>query len=159
MESETADRTLDRQMRGRRFPVQSAALAVGVVFLIVGVLGFIPGITTDYDQMGFATFHSMAALFGVFKVSVLHNLVHLAFGVAGVVLSRTISWSHLFLIAGGLVYLVLFFYGLGVNQHSGSNFVPVNTADNWLHLGLAAGMVLLGFGLAPNSRKSSGKAP
>jgi preprotein translocase subunit Sss1 len=30
--------------------VQLAALVVGVVFLLVGVLGFVPGITTDYGS-------------------------------------------------------------------------------------------------------------
>ena len=69
-------------------PVQKAALAVGAVFLPVGVLGFVPGITTNYDQLTFAGHHSDAALLGIFNVSVLHNLVHLAFGVAGIALAR-----------------------------------------------------------------------
>ena len=69
-------------------PVQKNALAVGAVFLPVGVLGFVPGITTNYDQLTFAGHHSVAALLGIFNVSVLHNLVHLAFGVAGIALAR-----------------------------------------------------------------------
>jgi hypothetical protein len=60
----------------------------GAVFLAVGVLGFVPGITTHYDQLTFAGHHSDAALLGIFNVSVLHNLVHLAFGVAGIALAR-----------------------------------------------------------------------
>lgn len=44
----------------------------------MGVAGFVPGITTDYDRMTFANHHSGAMLLGVFVVSVLHNLVHLA---------------------------------------------------------------------------------
>ncbi|MGW0562298.1 DUF4383 domain-containing protein, partial [Streptomyces sp. NPDC003016] len=58
-----------------RTPVQQAALLVGAVFLLVGVLGFIPGVTTDYDTMKFAEHHSEAKLLGVFQVSVLHNIV------------------------------------------------------------------------------------
>ena len=72
----------------KRSPVQLAALAVGAVFLLVGILGFIPGITTDYDTMSFASHHSEAKLLGIFNVSILHNLVHVAFGVAGIVLAR-----------------------------------------------------------------------
>ena len=34
--------------RGARTNVQKAAAIVGVVFLLVGVLGFIPGITTNF---------------------------------------------------------------------------------------------------------------
>ncbi|HLU43103.1 MAG TPA: DUF4383 domain-containing protein, partial [Microthrixaceae bacterium] len=52
---------------------RAAAGLVGVVFLLVGVLGFIPGITTNYDAMEFAGHESGAELFGVFQVSILHN--------------------------------------------------------------------------------------
>lgn len=65
-----------------RTPVQLAALVTGVVFLLVGLLGFVPGVTTDYDQLQFASHDSSAMLLGVFQVSVLHNIVHLLFGVA-----------------------------------------------------------------------------
>ncbi len=58
------------------------ALVFGVVFLVVGIAGFIPGITTDYDTMTWAGHHSDAKLLGIFEVSVLHNIIHLAFGVA-----------------------------------------------------------------------------
>ena len=70
--------------RTKRSPVQLAALVVGVVFLVVGVLGFVPGITSDYDSLGAAGHESHAMLLGIFQVSVLHNIVHLLFGVAGV---------------------------------------------------------------------------
>ena len=105
------------------------------MFLAVGVLGFVPGITTHYDQLTFAGHHSDAALLGIFNVSVLHNLVHLAFGVAGIVLARTFNSARSYLIGGGIVYLALFIYGLVIDHDSSANFVPVNDADNWLHLG------------------------
>jgi hypothetical protein len=127
-----------------RTAVQKAALAVGIVFLAVGVLGFIPGITSNYDSMTFASHHSEAKLLGVFQVSILHNIVHLLFGVAGLALARTVSGARNYLIAGGVVYLVLFFYGLVISKDSAANFVPVNTADDYLHLVLGLGMVALG---------------
>ncbi|CAL9581725.1 DUF4383 domain-containing protein [Streptomyces sp. enrichment culture] len=127
-----------------RTPVQQAALLVGAVFLLVGVLGFIPGITTDYDTMKFAEHHSEAKLFGVFQVSVLHNIVHLLFGLAGIAMSRAASAARQFLIWGGVVYLVLWLYGLIIDHDSAANFVPVNTADNWLHFVLGVGMIALG---------------
>ena len=133
-----------------RAPVQTAALVVGVVFLLVGVLGFIPGVTTHYDQLTFAGHHSEAALLGIFNVSVLHNVVHLLFGIAGILLARTFTAARAYLVGGGVVYLVLFVYGLVIDRESAMNFVPVNTADNWLHLGLAAGMLLLGLTLGRN---------
>ena len=93
-----------------RTPVQKAALAVGALFLVVGLLGFVPGITTHYEQLTFAGHHSDAALLGIFNVSVLHNLVHLLFGVAGIVLARTFNSARSYLIGGGVVYLVLFLW-------------------------------------------------
>ncbi|HWU09834.1 MAG TPA: DUF4383 domain-containing protein, partial [Streptomyces sp.] len=127
-----------------RTPVQQAAVIVGAVFLLVGVLGFVPGITTGYDTMKFASHDSEAKLLGVFQISILHNLVHLAFGVAGVAMARTASAARTFLLAGGAVYLVLWLYGMFVGHHSSANFVPLNGADDWLHLVLGLGMIALG---------------
>lgn len=128
--------------------VQGAAVLVGTAFLVVGVLGFIPGVTSDYDLMEWAGHHSGAKLFGMFAVSGLHNFVHLAFGVAGLLMARTYAASRAYLLVGGLVYLGLWVYGLLIDHASTANFVPVNGADNWLHLGLGAAMVLFGVTLA-----------
>jgi hypothetical protein len=122
------------------------------VFLLVGIAGFIPGLTTRYDQLGFAGTGSMALLLGVFQVSVLHNIVHLLFGVVGLAAARRARGAKLFLIVGGIVYAVLWLYGLVVPMSSAGNFVPLNSADNWLHLVLAIGMILLGL-LVPGVRR------
>ncbi|MEU4221244.1 DUF4383 domain-containing protein [Actinoplanes sp. NPDC026623] len=119
-------------------------MAVAIVFLLVGVLGFIPGVTTDYSTMTFAGHHSDAKLLGVFEVSVLHNIVHLLFGLAGILMARTADRARLYLIGGGAVYLVLWLYGLVVGQETAANFVPLNPADDWLHLVLGIGMIALG---------------
>jgi hypothetical protein len=138
-------------VRAGRTAVQKAAMAVGVVFLAVGVLGFIPGITTNYASMMVASHHSEALLLGLFQVSILHNVVHLLFGVAGLVMARSASAARSYLIAGGIIYLVLFVYGLIVDQESTANFVPVNPADDILHLVLGVGMIGLGVALTRRS--------
>ncbi|MFD6952386.1 MULTISPECIES: DUF4383 domain-containing protein [unclassified Nocardiopsis] len=135
-----------------RQPIRLTALIVGIVFLLVGLMGFIPGVTTNYDQMQFAGHQSEAQLLGIFQVSILHNLVHLLFGVAGVAMARTAALAKLFLVGGGVVYLVLWLYGLVIDLDSAANFVPLDSADNWLHLGLGVGMIALGFLLAPTRR-------
>ncbi|GAB2954456.1 DUF4383 domain-containing protein [Micromonospora polyrhachis] len=124
--------------------MSKVAALVAAVFLLIGILGFIPGITTNYDTMQFATHHSDAKLFGVFQVSILHNLVHLLFGVVGLALARTVSGARIFLVGGGVVYLLLWLYGLAVGYESSANFIPLNDADNWLHLFLGIGMIALG---------------
>ncbi|MGZ3144573.1 DUF4383 domain-containing protein [Lentzea chajnantorensis] len=133
-------------------PVQTAARVVGGAFLLVGVLGFIPGITSHYDQLTFAGHHSGALLFGLFAVSVLHNLVHLAFGIIGLLMARTAGAARLFLVVGGGIYVLLWVYGSAVGEQTRANVLPVNTADNWLHLGLGAAMVLLAIGLTIGER-------
>ncbi|MFD6494536.1 DUF4383 domain-containing protein [Streptomyces sp. NPDC059944] len=136
--------TQHRTSSTTRTPVQTVALLVGVVFLLVGVLGFVPGVTSHYGEMSFAAHHSQAKLLGFFQVSVLHNLVHLAFGVVGVALSRTASRARTYLLVGGAVYMVLWLYGMLIEGDSAANFVPVNSADNWLHLILGLGMIAAG---------------
>lgn len=143
---------------GNRTNIQKAAMAVGAVFLLVGVLGFIPGIVTDFDTMKFAGHESEAELLGLFQVSVLHNIVHLLFGVAGLAMARTVDLSRAFLIGGGLIYIVLFIYGMVIDHDSAANFVPLNAADNWLHLILGAGMIALGFALSPKRDDGAGVA-
>ena len=127
-----------------RSPVRTAALAVAATFILVGLAGFIPGLTTDYGDMTFAGHHSDAHLLGIFQVSILHNIVHLLFGAAGLFLARTAAGARTYLVGGGAVYLVLWLYGLVVGQNSAANFVPVNPADDWLHLALGLGMIALG---------------
>lgn len=143
---------MDSKMSG----LQRLAGAVGVVFLLVGILGFVPGITTDYSTMEFAGHESDAKLLGVFEVSILHNIVHLLFGVAGLVLARTWGSARTYLIAGGAIYLVLWIYGLLVDHESAANFVPVNDADNWLHFVLGLCMIALGVLLAKRDRDHRG---
>ena len=123
-----------------RTPVQSIAALVGVVFLLVGVLGFVPGITTHYGDLSFAGHGSGAKLLGIFQVSILHNIVHLLFGVVGLVLAKTADGARTFLLGGGAVYLVLWIIGLV----GAADWIPANTADNWLHFALGVGMIGLG---------------
>jgi hypothetical protein len=127
-----------------RTPVQNAARLVGIVFLLVGIAGFIPGITTNlYDGLEFASDDGDAELLGIFKVSVLHNIVHGLFGIAGLALAKTASGARTFLIGGGAIYIALWLLGL----LGGADWLPSNSADDWLHLALGGGLIALGVAL------------
>lgn len=126
-------------MRDRN-AVQSLAALVGVVLVVVGILGFVPGITTHYGDLRFAGHGSDAKLVGLFQTSVLHNLVYIAFG-AGIFMAKTAEGARTFLISGGVVFLVIWLVGL----IGGLEWLPVNTADNWLHFVLGLCMIALGF--------------
>jgi hypothetical protein len=130
-----------------RAPLRDLALLISLGFLAVGIAGFIPGITTHYGDLRFAGDDSGAKLLGVFQVSILHNLVHLLYGVAGLALARTTAGARAFLIGGGIVYLVLALYGFLTPKESGWNFVPLDRDDDFLHLGL--GVAMFAFGVLP----------
>ena len=136
-----------------RTPAQLAALIFGVVFLLVGILGFVPGLTSGVDSMGAAGPMSGAMLLGIFHVSVLHNIVHLLFGVAGIAMSRAPGAARSYLIGSGVIYLVLVIYGFLVPADSAANFLPVNTADNWLHVVLAVALLGAGLLLTPRAAR------
>jgi uncharacterized protein DUF4383 len=144
--------------------VQGAAIIVAGAFLVVGVLGFLPVVTTHHDMLQFAGHHSGARLFGVFAVSILHNLMHMAFGLVGLAMARTYALARAYFLIGGLAYLGLWGYGMLVDRHGPANWIPVNNADNWLHFGLGIGMVVLGLTLAgqhdpTKSRRRRTKVP
>ena len=136
----------------QRTLVQNVAGLVGIVFLLVGIAGFIPGLTTNlYDGLEFAGNDGTAELLGIFQVSVLHNIVHGLFGLAGLALAATPSGARTYLIGGGAIYLALFAIGI----IGGGDWIPVNDADNWLHLLLGAGMIGLGVLTTRESRIAS----
>jgi hypothetical protein len=132
---------MDRMMGGGRTQAQTLAMLVAVTFVLVGVLGFIPGITTHYGDLSFAGEDSGAKLLGIFQVSILHNLVHLLFGVVGWYLAKTWSGARTYLLGGGVVYLALWILGI----RNGADWIPANSADHWLHLVLGVGLLGLGF--------------
>ncbi|HUH15107.1 MAG TPA: DUF4383 domain-containing protein [Gaiellaceae bacterium] len=126
---------------------QKLAWLFGIVFVLVGILGFIPGITENAPG-SFAGEDSDGSLLGIFQVSILHNLAHLAFGV-GIIAARKHATALTYLLVGGIAYLGLFLLGLlGV-----LDWLPADDADHWLHLVLGA--ALLGAWLV--SRKESAR--
>jgi Domain of unknown function (DUF4383) len=136
----------------QRTLVQNVAGLVGIVFLLVGIAGFIPGLTTNlYDGLEFAGNDGTAELLGIFQVSVLHNIVHGLFGLAGLALAATPSGARTYLIGGGAIYLALFVIGIV----GGGDWIPVDDADNWLHLLFGAAMIGLGVLTTRESRVAS----
>jgi len=118
--------------------LQKLAGVFGVIFIIIGVLGFIApgGLVMAMDP-------TTGMVLGVFPVNLLHNIVHLLFGVWGLVASRSWSGSKTFFTVGGIIYVVL--TCVGFLSPMGFGLVPLGGADIWLHAVLAIAM--LGIGL------------
>ena len=136
----------------RSASVQKAAGFVGALLVLAGLLGLVPGATTDYRHLGLAGRTSTAELLGTFRVSVLHDALHLLLGAAGLAAARTAASARTFLRGGGVLLLVVWL--LGVSGFTA--WLPANPADNWLHFVL--GSSLLGLGSAPAFVQAPGVA-
>lgn len=132
-------------------PVQHAAAALGASLGALGLLGFLPGVTTDLGSLAFAGPHSGATLFGVFPVSVLHNTLHLALAVAGLALATRPVAARGYLLVAGFGYLLLCVHGQTVDRASVANVLPVNDAGTLLHLVL--GLTMIALGMLPIRRR------
>lgn len=133
-----------------RSDVQNVGMGAGIVLLLVGVLGFIPGVTTRYSELMFLGPDSHAMFLGVFQVSMLLNIVQLAIGATGWAMSRTEHGARNFLIGAGALYIILSIFGLSVGVDSAANFLSFNMADNWTHMVLGVVMVVGGWLLSRN---------
>ncbi|GGK09939.1 hypothetical protein GCM10010123_44820 [Pilimelia anulata] len=120
------------------------AFAFGAVFVLVGLAGFL--VSGGHHVAGAGG----GDLLGLFRVNVLHNLVHLAGG--AVLLGAAMAGNRAAALANtvfGLVYLAVFAVGLAVIG-TAANILALNGADNVLHLLL--GLALAGTGLLAGRR-------
>lgn len=133
-------------------PMQIGSAVIGVVFLLLGILGFIPGATTNYGDLTFVGPESGALLLGVFGVNMLLNIVYLVFGILGLAMARSESVTKPFLVIAGVIFLLLWILGLAVDADSSVNILAVSTATNWLHFVLGVVMVA-GAAALPGGRR------
>ena len=118
---------------------QKGALVFGIVFLLVGILGLFV-----HNGMGMdADLETTGKLFGLFPVNLLHNLVHLAFGVWGLGASRSFAASRTYGRAGAVIYGLLVV--LAFVSPTMFGLVPIGGNDIWLHALLAIGLAVIGF--------------
>jgi hypothetical protein len=129
----------------RRLRPQPVARAAGGVLVAIGVLGLVPLATSGWSKLALAGRGSEARLLGLFQVSVLLDLVHVALGAAGLLLAGTAELAHRYLVGAGIVLIAL--WALGVAKAGG--WMPLGLADDWLHLGLGAALLALSRVTAP----------
>ena len=131
---------------GRRTVAQGVSLVAGIAFFLIAILGFVAsGMSMEADP------NLAPRVFGMFPVNLLHNLVHLAFGVWGLAASRTHAASVAFCRIAGVIYLVLTV--VGYLSPTGFGLVPLGGPDVWLHLLL--GVVLAGIGFTAKDARAA----
>jgi hypothetical protein len=117
--------------------VKSAAMLFGIVFLAIGILGFVPGITKD------------EMLLDIFIVNPAHSVVHIASGVVALLCAMSgAGAARIYFQIFGIVYAIVAI--LGFMQPNGMllGLISNNPSDTWLHVAIAVVSLLLGFGTA-----------
>lgn len=115
--------------------LQKLAKLFGIVFILIGVLGFIPGITSN------------GHLLGIFEVNTLHNVIHLLSGIVALGASMSsLKASRMYFQVFGAVYALVAIVGF-VQGSTVLGLIGVNLADNLLHVVIAAAALYLGFGM------------
>lgn len=126
--------------------VRRVAMIFGVFFLLIGVLGLVStgGMSTEADPVP-------AMLLGVFPINLLHNVVHLALGVWGLLASRSFARARQYAQITGVLYLVLALCGFFIPSTFG--LIPIGGNDIWLHA--LIGLVLAGVGFTAKEGMAS----
>jgi hypothetical protein len=131
--------------------VKRVAMVFGIVFLLVGILGLVtPG------GMSMAADPAPAMILGLFPVNLLHNIVHLLFGVWGVVAARSFSGAKMYAQVGGVIYVVLAVLGFVLPTTFG--LIPIGGNDIWLHAVLGVVLAFVGFTAKEEMAASAPKA-
>lgn len=120
--------------------LKNFSIVFGVVFLAIGILGFVPGITNDQDK-----------LLGIFQVSVLHNIIHILSGAAALLAAKSEDYAQLYFRIFGAVYAIVAVVGLIQKDTVLGVIDPINMADNILHVVLAVVILGIGFGIPKSS--------
>lgn len=123
--------------------LKNLALVFGAVFVLIGVLGFIPAATPD-DK-----------LLGLFRVDGIHNIIHLLSGVAAITAAMTSEkYSRLYFQVFGSVYALVTVIGF-IQKDTVLGLFHINQTDNFLHLFFAIAFLAIGFGVKASSDRSS----
>ena len=125
--------------------LKTLAIVFGVVFVLLGVLGFIPGVTTDAAN-------GHRELLGIFAVDTVHNIIHLASGIVALLCARNAMTARRYFQVFGVVYALVMVIGFIQVSSAGEpvellGLFHVDHADNILHLVIAAVSLYAGFGM------------
>jgi hypothetical protein len=127
--------------------IRTFARIFGIVFLLIGISGFIPGVTTPHTHPDVTMEAGLGLAMGLFPVNLLHNLVHVAFGLWGLAASRSLDGSRGYFKGVTIIYALFAVMGLIEAARVWTTFglVPLYGNDVWLHALLAAVAAYFGF--------------
>ncbi len=143
------------------------ALVLGIIFLLIGVLGFVPALVTSDvshanhaagptgridggpagagDGVGEGATMEHGRLLRLFPVNAVHNLAHIAFGIWGVIAYRRWDSARFYARAVAILYGVLAIMGLIPGLNTLFGLMPIHGNDVWLHALIAVAAAYFGF--------------
>lgn len=134
-------------MKNGKSATRTFAMVWGAAFLLAGASGFIPGLwhaaPAHYPDLAVDSFYGDAL--GLFPVNILHNIVHLAFGVWGLVASKSHGAAKAYARIVAVAYALLVVMGLIPGLNTTFGLIPLFGNDVWLHILLAAPAAYFGF--------------
>src|SRR5215213_9708209 len=129
-------------MDTRRF-----ALVWGILFLVILASSVVPGMLQPPAQgdpdMAMDAMYGRAL--GLFPVNLLHDGVHLVFGIWGLLAYRSFGAAKTYARVTAVVYAVFVVMGLVPGLNTTFGLVPLFSHDVWLHVLLAVGAAYFGF--------------
>jgi hypothetical protein len=132
-----------------RTPAQVYSLVFGAVLLIAGIAGFFAD--SSFGDLGS---NVQGDDLIVFEVNGWHNLVHIASGLLGLALMGRADTARLYALGFGAVYLIVTIWGF-IDGNDVLGLLPVNSADNWLHVAIAVTGILAGLASDPRRERRS----
>lgn len=139
-----SDATVGRRATGDKTPAQLYALLFGATLLLAGVLGFLVDANFDFGD------GIQGDDLVVFEVNGTHNLVHIASGLLGLALAGTAAGARAYALGFGAVYLLVTIIGF-VDGSDVLGLIPVDTADNFLHLAISLTGLAAAFASTPRT--------
>lgn len=116
------------------------ARVFGATFILSGLLGFVP--------------NPIVSPHGIFAVNTVHNLIHVATGVAFLV-GAQLGHARQTILTIGVAYVVVTLIGFLTKGDMMLGFIHINVADRWLHAGLAVAILAAGLLFKSPARPSA----
>jgi hypothetical protein len=142
-----------KNRRDGKMATRYFALIFGIIYGLVGVMGFIPGLLTPpgAGDPALALDAMHGHLLGIFPVNILHSIVHLLTGLAGILAARTFVGARAYCRVVAIVYALLVVMGLIAGLNTTFGLIPLYGNDVWLHVLVAGSNAIFGW-LVPDRR-------
>ena len=121
---------------------RNCALALGVIFLLLGIAGFVPGFVSlppeGFDAGGVSlnadSFYAkgFGYLFGAFPTNLMHNIVHLLVGILGIAAASTGN-AKLYNRGFAISYVLIAVMGLIPLAQTTFGLMPIFGNNVWLN--------------------------